>query len=91
MLSIPLRYVQEKTLEEMLIEYVGGKEAYEVMNKSHGLRCLIILEGLDEVAAKWQQDDETFKQLVIRRTLLENATILITSRPHACITLYEDV
>ena len=75
----------------MIIEYVGGKEAYEMMNKSHGLRCLIILEGLDEVAAKWQQDDETFKQLVIRRTLLENATILITSRPHACITLYEDV
>ena len=61
------------------------------MKKSQGLRCLIILEGLDEVTAKWQQDDETFKQLVIRRTFLENATVLITSRPHACIALYEDV
>ena len=57
----------------MIIEYVGGKEAYKAMKKSHGLRCLIILEGLDEVAAKWQRDDETFKQLVIRRTFLENA------------------
>ena len=86
-----MRYIQEKTLEELIIEYVGGKEDFEVVKKSQGLRCLIILEGLDEVTAKWQQDDETFKQLVIRRTFLENATILITSRPHACIRLYEDV
>ena len=91
LLSIPLRHVQEKTLEEMIIEYVGGKEAYEALKKSQSLRCLIILEGLDEVTAKWQEKDEIFKQLVIRRTFLENSTILITSRPHACIKLYEDI
>ena len=91
LLSIPLRHVQEKTLEEMIIEYVGGKEAYEALKKSQSLRCLIILEGLDEVTAKWQENDEMFKQLVIRRTFLENSTILITSRPHACIKLYEDI
>ena len=89
LLSIPLRHVQEKTLEEMIIEYVGGKEAYEAVKKSQGLRCLIILEGLDEVTAKWQENDEMFKQLVIRRTFLENSTVLITSRPHACIKLYD--
>ena len=75
----------------MMIEYVGGKEAFDDVKKLQDLKCLIILEGLDEVSAKWQQSDELFNQLVIRRTFLVSATVLITSRPHACIELYETV
>ena len=71
-----------------MIEYIGGREAFDNLKNSQGLKCLIILEGLDEVSAKWQQSDKIFNQLVIRRTFLVTATVLITSRPHACIELY---
>ena len=53
------------------------------MNKSAGSRCLLILEGLDEMSAECQESDPFLMQ-VIKCTLLEEATILITSRPHAC-------
>ena len=75
-----------------MIDAVGSEAAYdELLTKSHGNRCLIILEGLDEISAHWQQNDTMFCQLVKTTTFLSHANILVTSRPHACIYLYKDI
>ena len=75
-----------------MIEAVGSEAAYdELLTKSHGERCLIILEGLDEISAHWQQNDTMFCQLVKDTTTLTHANILVTSRPHACVYLYKDI
>ncbi|XP_065901494.1 NACHT, LRR and PYD domains-containing protein 3-like isoform X2 [Dysidea avara] len=79
---IPLRSVQQRSIEEEIIEHIG-KEMYEQMKKSAGIRCLVILEGLDEMSAEHRESDP-FLVRVMKCTLLEEATIMITSRPHAC-------
>ena len=89
---IRLRAIQERTLQQVMIDAVGSEAAYdELLTKCHGNRCLIILEGLDEISAHWQQNDTMFCQLVKTTTFLSHANILVTSRPHACINLYEDI
>ena len=89
---IRLRAIQERTLQQAMIEAVGSETAYdELLTKSHGERCLIILEGLDEISADWQQNDKMFCQLVKDTVVLSHANILVTSRPHACIDLYKDI
>ena len=79
---IPLRSVQQRSLEEVIVKHIG-EENYQQMKKSAGSRCLIILEGLDELAIDCRQSDFMFC-LIKECTVLEEATILITSRPHAC-------
>ena len=75
-----------------MIDAVGSEAAYdELLTKSHGNRCLIILEGLDEISAHWQQNDTMFCQLVKSTIFLSHANILVTSRPHVCINLYKDI
>ena len=86
---IPLRCVQHRSLEEVMIEHIE-EEAYHQLKKSAGSRCLIILEGLDEMAADHQKNDRFFIRLIKDCTVLEEATIMITSRPHACKTLNTD-
>ena len=86
---IPLRCVQRKSLEEVMIEYLR-REVYEQIEKAAGRRCLIILEGLDEMAVERQRNDSFFFRLIKDCTILEEATIMITSRPHACKELYAD-
>ena len=86
---IPLRLVQENSLEDVMMEYVG-EEDYPKLKKSAGRRCLLILEGLDEMAANRRQSDLILKRLIEKNTLLEKAKILITSRPHACERLVVD-
>ena len=88
---IRLRVVQQRTLQQVMIDTVGSKEAYdELVTKSHGNRCLIILEGLDEISSHWWQNDMIFCQLVedTISNSLSHANILVTSRPHACVPLY---
>ena len=80
---IPLRSVQQKSLEEVIVEYIG-EENYQQAKKSAGSRCLIILEGFDELAIDHRQSDPFLLRLIRKCTVLEEATILITSRPHAC-------
>ena len=80
---IPLRSLQQRSLEETIIAHIG-EETLEQLKRSGGFRCLMILEGLDELAPERQIVDNFFVQLVKTGTLLEEATILITSRPHAC-------
>ena len=75
-----------------MIEAVGSEIAYdELLTKSNGNRCLIILEGLDEISTDWQHNDIMFCQLVKNTVALSHANILITSRPHACIDLHNDI
>ena len=83
-LLIPLRLAQEKSVEEVMMEHIGGKEAYEQLKKSAGARCLVIFEGLDEIAAEHQRSDDFLIRVIKTCTLLEQAKVLITSRPHAC-------
>ena len=85
---IRLRTVQERALKQVMIEAIGSEAAYdELLTKSHGKRCLIILEGLDEISTHWQKNDTMFCKLV-KDVFLTDANILVTSRPHACIDLY---
>ena len=89
---IRLREVKERTLQQVMIDAVGSEAAYdELLTKSHGNRCLIILEGLDEISAHWQQNDTIFCHLVKTTTFLSHANVLVTSRPHACIHLHRDI
>ena len=79
---IPLRSVQQRSLEDTIMRYVG-EENYWQMMKSAGRRCLIILEGLDEISIDRRRSD-SFLLCLIECTVLEEAIVLITSRPHAC-------
>ena len=88
-LLIPMRCVQNRSLEQVMIEFIG-EEAYQQLKKSAGNRCLIILEGLDEMAADRQISDHFFVNLIKYCAVLEKSTILITSRPHACNKLNAD-
>ena len=80
---IPLRSVQEMSLEEVIMEHIG-EENYQQMKKSAGRKCLIILEGLDEMAVYRRHNDPFLKRLIKECTVLEEAIVIITSRPHAC-------
>ena len=80
---IPLRSVQQRSLEDIIMKYIG-EDNYQQLMKSAGSRCLIILEGLDEMAVDRRQSDPFLLCVIKECTVLEEATILITSRPHAC-------
>ena len=80
---IPLRLVQQRSLEEVIVEHIG-EENYQQVKKSAGSRCLIILEGFDELAINCRQSDPFLLRLIKQCTVLEKAIVLITSRPHAC-------
>jgi len=86
---IPLRSVQQKPIEDVMMEHIG-EETYRQVKKSAGSRCLVILEGLDELAAERRESDPFLVRVVKECTLLEEATIIITSRPHACKKLTAD-
>ena len=86
---VPMRCVQQQSLEQVFLEFTG-EEAYQQLKKSAGSRCLIILEGLDEMAADRQKSDRFFIRLITDCTVLEKSTILMTSRPHACYELNTD-
>ena len=86
---IPMRCVQQRPLQEVMIKYLR-REVYEQMESIAGSRCLIILEGLDEMESKRQRSDQFFVDLVKECTVLEEATVMITSRPHACHKLNAD-
>ena len=81
---IALRTVQQRSLEDVMIEQIG-KEAYHDLTETKGAKCLIILEGLDEMGTKQQHSlsDPLFAK-IINYIAFVKAVILITSRPHAC-------
>ena len=80
---IPLRSVQQRSFEEVIVKHIG-EENYQQLKKSAGSRCLIILEGFDELPIDCRRIDPFLLCLIKECTVLEEATILITSRPHAC-------
>ena len=80
---IQLRSVQQRSLKDVMKKEIG-KENYQQLKKLAGSRCLIILEGLDEMAADCRQSDPFLIRLIKECNKFEEATIMITSRPHAC-------
>ena len=47
------------------MEYIG-EENYQQLKKSAGSRCLMILEGLDEISVDHRQNDRFLMRLVIK-------------------------
>ena len=86
---IPLRSFQQGSLEDIIMKHIG-EDNYQQLMKSAGSRCLIILEGLDEMADDRRQNDPFLIRLIKEYTILEIATILITSPPHACEDINAD-
>ena len=84
-----MRCVQQRSLEQVIIQFIG-EEAYHQLKTMAGNRCLIILEGLDEMVADRRKSDPFFLDLIEHCVVLEKSTILITSRPHACDKLNTD-
>ena len=79
---IPLRTVQQQSLEEAMMEHIG-EDAFHQLKKQLGRKCLLILEGFDEMAAERRQNDPILLAMIKKEIMVE-VTILITSRPHAC-------
>ena len=61
-----------------------GKENYQQLKTSRGRRCLIILEGFDEMSVDHRQNDPFLIRLIKKCNKLEEAIVIITTRPHAC-------
>ena len=80
---IPLRSLQHMSLKDVIKKEIG-KENYQQLKKSAGRRCLIILEGFDELAVERRESDSFLVRLIKECNKLEEAIIIITSRPHAC-------
>ena len=81
-IMVALRKVRGGSLEEAIIKEIG-EDAYKELDCKFGFKSLIILEGLDEMAAEQKQNDSFFQNL-ISCYKFERAVILITSRPNAC-------
>ena len=81
--------MRQKLLEKVMKDHVG-EENYKQLQNSAGSRCLIILEGFDELAISRRNSDPFLIRLIQDCTILEGATIIITSRPHACEDLNAD-
>ena len=77
-----LRSIQKQSTEQVFEELIG-EDAFQELKKSRGTKCLIILEGLDEITLQRQQNDEFLTELIHSR-LFQYSTIVVTSRPHAC-------
>ena len=81
---IAFRTVQQKSLKDVMIERTSP-EAYQELIKKSGAKCLIILEGLDEMATERLQSDPLWVKIIdLDDFVFPEAVILITSRPHAC-------
>ena len=77
-----LRSIQQQSIEEVFEELIG-KEAFQNLKKSLGAKCLIILEGFDEITFERKQRDNFLMKLIDSK-LLQYSTIVVTSRPYAC-------
>ena len=77
-----LRSIRQQSTEQVFEELIG-EEAFQELTNSRGTKCLIILEGLDEVTLECQQSDNILTKL-INSKMLQYSTIVVTSRPHAC-------
>ena len=82
-----LRSIQQQSIEKVFEKKIG-KKAFQKLKESLGAKCLIILEGLDEITLEHQQNDQFLIEL-INSELLQYSKIVITSRPHACQELME--
>ena len=81
---VTLRMVQQRSLEYVVIKLIGER-AYQCLKESLGAKCLIILEGLDEMGPDQRKNDSLLMELV-KDVPIEfvKAKIVVTSRPNAC-------
>ena len=81
---VTLRTIQQRSLEDVIKKLIG-ENVYQVLKKSLGVKCLIILEGLDEMTNEQRQSDVLLMELV-KDVPMEfvKARIIVTSRPNAC-------
>ena len=88
---IPMKSIPHRSLslEEVMVEYTD-ENLYQQLMKSEGSRCLIVLEGLDEIASDHQKKYPLLRQLIYDRTALKEAVVLVTSRPYGCVDLHAD-
>ena len=77
-----LRSIQQQSTEQVF-EKLIGKEAFQELKTTLGRKCLIILEGLDEITIEHQQTDDFLTKL-INSELLQYSKVVVTSRPHSC-------
>ena len=77
-----LRSIRQQSTKQVFEELIG-EEAFQELTNSKGKKCLIILEGLDEITLERQQSDNILTKL-INSKMLQFSTIVVTSRPHAC-------
>ena len=82
-LLIPLKLAQQRPVEDVVLESIGGVEPYEQLKQSSGSRCLIILEGLDDITTAHQNRDNFLSQ-VLNSVLWYETVVLVTSRLQAC-------
>ena len=61
-----------------------GKDNYQQLKNTRGIKCLIILEGFDEMSVDRRQNDPFLIRLIKKCNKLEEAIVIITARPHAC-------
>ena len=81
---VTLRRVQQRSLEYVVVKLIG-KRAYQLLKESLGAKCLIILEGLDEIGADQRQNDPLLIELVEDVPIeFVKAKIVVTSRPNVC-------
>ena len=87
---VPMKNQQRSlSFEEVMVEYTEEK-LYRQLMKLEGRRCLIVLEGLDEIPIDYHKSDPFLKQLIYDHTVLKEAVIVVTSRPHGCVNLHAD-
>ena len=77
-----LRSIQKQSTEQVFKKLIR-EEAFQELKNLLGKKCLIILEGLDEITLERQQSDEFLTELIDSK-LFQCSTIVVTSRPHAC-------
>ena len=78
---VALRTIQQRPLEDIFMKLIGEK-AYQLLKELLGAQCLIILEGLDEVAV---ENNSLLMELITDVPVeFVKAKIVITSRPNAC-------
>jgi len=54
-LLIQLRSAHNGSVEDLMVRHIGDEEAYKSIRKSRREKCLIIFEGLDEIAMDCQK------------------------------------
>ena len=62
----------------------------DYLNSTHGKICTIVLDGFDEISEKLKVKKDSFIGKIIKRRVLDQCGLVITSRPSASADLYKN-